>query len=240
MSLYLSRLTISPNAAAIKALIDPQPHETEKRLHDHARGRTMDAHHRLIWSVFGDDPDRTRDFLWRAEDKGRFLVLSARPPDNQVGLFINPEIKEFTPDLRTGDRLAFVLRANATRSRRGPTDSQTRGNRVDVVMDAIHSLPSGEQRREARMAKAQEAGEDWFERQGEKAGFKLQQFFVADYSVVPLPSYRGPRSKQPQFGVLNMTGEIIVTEPTVLMNHITQGFGRAKAFGCGLMLIRRA
>lgn len=240
MSLYLSRLTISRNASALKALIDPQADDAHDNLHHHALGRTMNAHHGLIWTLFGDTPDRTRDFLWHAEGKGRFLILSTRPPENRLGLFDAPEVKEFSPDLRPGDHLSFVLRANATRSLRSIASSKKRGERVDVVMDAIYKLPSGEERKQARLAKAQEAGEAWFERQGEKGGFKIQQCAVTDYSVVPLPSYRGPRSEQPQFGVINVTGMICVTDPVLLIGQITQGFGRAKAFGCGLMLIRRA
>ena len=55
-----------------------------------------DAHaakvHRLIWSLFADDPGRQRDFLWR-DDGGEawrrrtFLTLSARPPQDAVRLF---------------------------------------------------------------------------------------------------------------------------------------------------------
>lgn len=246
MSLYLSRLTIArnPAATAIRALIDPLPEPARARLHDPAQGRIMDAHHRLIWALFGDDPQRERDFLWRSEGKGRFLVLSHRPPAaDGAGLFDPPEVKDFAPDLRAGDRLAFVLRVNATRTRRNSADPGARCARVDVVMDAIHALPSGrisDDRREARMAAAGEAGRRWLDRQGAGAGFTVEWAEVADYSVVPLPAHAGPRRGQPQFGVMDMAGHIRVADPAPLIARIGKGFGRAKAFGCGLMLIRRA
>lgn len=244
MSLCLSRVTLARNPAttALKALIDPLEGPARDRLHDPERGRIMDAHHRLIWALFAGDPDRRRDFLWRAEGDGRFLILSPRPPAaDGAGLFQPPEVKPFAPDLRAGDRLGFVLRANATRTRKTTPDA--RAKRVDVVMDALHALPSGREsdaRREARMAAAGMAGRDWLARQGEAAGFLLEDFAAADYSVVPLPAHVGPRRGQPQFGVIEMTGRLTVTDPPAFLAQIARGFGRAKAFGCGLMLIRRA
>lgn len=244
MTFYLSRVTLARNPAttALKALIDPMEGHDRDRLYDPERGRSMDAHHRLIWALFAGDPDRTRDFLWRAQGDGRFLILSSRQPASDgAGLFLPPEIKPFAPDLRVGDRLGFVLRANATRTRKAAPDA--RAKRVDVVMDALHALPSGcasDARRNARMAAAETAGRDWLARQGEGAGFQLGDFAAADYSVIPLPTHIGPRKGQPQFGVIEMAGCLTVTDPAAFLGRIVHGFGRAKAFGCGLMLIRRA
>ena len=41
-------------------------------------------------------------------------------------------------------------------------------------------------------------------------------------------------------GVLDYEGELEVREPSAFLLAIRDGFGRAKAFGCGLMMIRRA
>ncbi|MCM2502576.1 type I-E CRISPR-associated protein Cas6/Cse3/CasE [Aureimonas altamirensis] len=243
MSLYLSRVTLArtPATTALKALIDPVAGPARERLYDRQRGRIMDAHHRLIWALFADDPDRRRDYLWRAEGEGRFLVLSHRPPATDgAGLFLKPETKLFAPMLRAGDALHFALRANATRTRKLVANAS--GTRVDVVMDALHALPSGREsddRRQARMEAAQTAGLEWLARQGERAGFVVTRFTAADYSVVPLPAHRGSREGQPQFGVIEMSGQLTVKDGEALIAQIGQGFGRAKAFGCGLMLIRR-
>lgn len=244
MSLYLSRVVLARNPAttALKALIDPIEGPARDGLHDPERGRIMDAHHRLVWALFAGDPDQRRDFLWRSEGGGRFLILSARPPAaDGAGLFQAPEIKPFAPDLRAGDRLGFALRANATRTRKAAPDA--RGRRVDVVMDVLHALPSGREsdaRREARLEAAGTAGRGWLARQGERAGFQLSDFAAADYWVVPLPAHAGARKDRPQFGVIEMTGRLTVTDPGAFLGQLAHGFGRARAFGCGLMLIRRA
>ena len=265
MSLYLSRLTIArkPGVDAIRALIDPIRGPYRERLHDPEKGRIMDAHHRLIWALFGDSPDRERDFLWRSEGKGRFLVLSHRPPAaDGAGLFDPPEIKEFAPDLRPGDRLAFILRANATQTRktgRMRKSGKPHTVHIDVVMDRLFpivgqtALPSGEvsQRPAVRHEMANAAAREWLTGQGRRNGFTVEprpggsgsadlDVDVSDYSVVPLPAHAGPRRGQPQFGVMDMIGHIRVVDPALLIGAIARGFGRAKAFGCGLMLIRRA
>lgn len=221
MSLYLSqiRLSGSPSAQALAPLLMPA-----------AGGRRRSASHNLLWSIFSDGPDRRRDFLWREEKAGHFLTLSARPP-LQTDLFEPHRVKDFAPELAAGDRLGFSLRANATRTKRD-------GERVDVVMDALFALPT-EARAEARMPLAQTEGAAWLARQGERAGFRLIAAETADYAVEALEGYRGPRQRQPQFGILDLGGQLEVTDPTAFLARLAEGFGRAKAFGCGLMLIRR-
>ncbi len=264
MSFYLSRVTLAQNPAttALKALIDPLEGPARDRLHDPERGRIMDAHHRLIWALFADDPDRRRDFLWRAEGGGCFLILSPRPPAaDGAGLFLPPEVKPFAPYLRAGDRLGFVLRANATRTQKTGQltgSGKERRRHIDLVMDRLHpiigqkALPKGEvsERPALRLTLPTDVARDWMAAQGGRYGFSIStretargpepDLDVADYSVVPLPVHMGPRKGQPQFGVIEMTGRLEVTDPDAFLAQIAVGFGRAKAFGCGLMLIRRA
>lgn len=221
MPLYLSRLTLSkaPSARALDAILNPVE-----------SGPRLDAHHRLLWAAFADSPDRKRDFLWREDRPGSFLTLSARPPEAN-DIFALPEVKDFAPTLAPGDRLAFALRANATREHKGI-------GRVDVVMDALTSVPK-EDRAAQRMVLAQQEGTAWLQRQGDKSGFRPIAAEVQDYAAVALPGFRGRRLGQPQFGILDMVGQLEVTDPVAFLTRLAEGFGRAKAFGCGLMLIRR-
>lgn len=224
MSLYLSRMALSrnPSVAALNVLLVPGE-----------EGALRDAQHRLIWSAFAGNPEAKRDFLWRAEGRGAFLVQSRRPPSDSP--FFGPvETRDHAPDVRAGDRLAFLLRANATKDLRGE-----KRQRVDVVMNMLHGLPQVE-RRVRRLDLAQEAGRGWLAGQGARAGFEAERVEVQDYTTVTLPGYRGKRRGEPRFGILDFAGEITVTDPQAFLAKLAQGFGRAKAFGCGLMLIRRA
>ncbi len=223
MTTYLSlvRLSKSQPMQALANVLQP----------DHMPKRQAIAHN-LIWSLFADSPDRTRDFLWREEKEGHFLVLSSRKPI-QTDLWQPHEVKGFAPDLRMGDILEFALRANATRMKRGDAPQ-----RVDVVMDALQSVPK-EERAAQRLEIANTESAAWLSRQGTKAGFELLSSQCEDYSVHALDGYRGARKGQPQFGICDMSGTLRVTDPAALAVQIAAGFGRAKAFGCGLMLIRR-
>ncbi|WP_341485884.1 type I-E CRISPR-associated protein Cas6/Cse3/CasE [Thioclava sp. GXIMD4215] len=224
--MYLSRLRLSrdPQTLALDALLTPGE-----------GGERLDAHHRLIWTLFADDPQATRDFLWCEDGPRGFLVQSARPPQASP-LFDPPEIRTHAPDLRPSDQLEFSLRVNATKTLRRPGE---RGTRVDVVMNLLHGLPKHE-RNARRMDLAQVAGAEWLAGQGEKAGFTVDRVEVRDYSTQTLPGYRGRRKGEPRFGILDLGGQITVTDPALFLPRLKQGFGRAKSFGCGLMLIRRA
>lgn len=226
MTLHLSRAQLRRDApvAALAGLLVP----TEG-------GARAGAAHRLVWALFADGPERRRDFLWREEGPGRFLILSARPPANPHGLFDLDGPKPFEPALAPGDRLGFLLRANPVVSR--GAERGVRGKRHDVVMDALHAVPSGE-RAGLRQAAIVEAGRAWLARQGAVHGFEPEAEVAVDgYEQVRVPR-QGARPAI--FGQLDFEGRLTVRDPAAFLPALAAGFGRARAFGCGLMLIRRA
>jgi len=209
--------------------------------------RRMQASHRLVWTLFGDTPDRARDFLWREADPGTFYFLSNRAPEDRHNLFELDPPKEFAPELSIGDVLRFSLRANATVARKpqAATTVRSRGKPSDVVMDALYRLPKGASRADCRRDVINEAGRAWLSARGEKSGFRLVDAVerpetaascVTGYRVMRLDH----RNDKMKVGVLEYEGVLVVEDPSRLVEAIGHGFGRAKAFGCGLMLIRRA
>ena len=235
MTLYLTRAVLDreAGAAALAPLLDPPDPD-----------RALDAHHRLIWSLF---PGRNakRDFLWRANGNGRFFILSHREPV-QTDLFRPLETADFSPLLTPGDRLAFVLRANATKDRRVRKTACDRrpDRRVDLVMNALHKTPgqsvlgSGgiSERPSLRMKLADQVASDWLAAQGARGGFVLERVQVEDYSVRRISRSGKGRVT---FGLLDVSGIVSVGEPDTFLATLGTGIGRARAFGCGLMLIHR-
>lgn len=206
------------------------------------------AGHKLVWTLFADHADRDRDFLWRESRPGEFFILSRRTPEDRHGLFELDPPKSFAPLLKMGDRLRFSLRANATIAR--PAVKGVRGKRSDVVMHALHNTPHAARATE-RARKVSEAGLSWLAKQGNTSGFRLpglpnadvEHDDTVDSGPVRITSYRtlrvehrGPVAK---LGVLDFEGVLEVTNSSRFLDALQQGFGRAKAFGCGLMLIRR-
>ncbi len=230
-----ARLRRDVPATALRALLLPR-----------GESARAGAGHRLVWTLFSDGPGRERDFLWREADAGIFYLLSRRPPEDRHGLFELDPPKLFAPVFREGERLAFSLRANATIARGGGPG--TRGRPCDVVMDALRKVPPGARAAE-RAHVMQTAGRCWLERQGERCGFVLPPPPEAeDCEATRAPrcvvahrvlqvDHAGPAAR---LGILDFEGELEVRDPGRFVQALAQGFGRAKAFGCGLMLVRRA
>lgn len=222
--LWLSRIWLRDDApvAALARLLMP----------DAADARVAAGHH-LLWAAFSDGPDRRRDFLWREEAPGRFLALSPRKPMDATGLF-TVESRPFEPSLAPGDRLGFVLRANAVVSRGAPG---TRSKRHDVVMDALRHV-AGSERAGARLGLVVSAGREWLAQQGARYGFRPSDTVAVDgYETRRIQRGAGGPMR---FGVLEFEGVLTVEDPTLFLPALAGGFGKARAFGCGLMLIRRA
>jgi CRISPR system Cascade subunit CasE len=213
-----ARLRRDVPAVAFAALLVPT--DTEQRI---------GASHRLLWSLYADAPDRPRDFLWRQTGPGEFLMLGNRTPVDTHGLF-DLEHKPFAPALHAGQRLAFSLRANATRR-------LSRGRYVDVVMDALYPLPRGT-RAAQRERVTRDACTAWLQHQGERSGFELvtDTLRVEAYQQMRIPHGGKPIS----YSVADLMGELVVRKPETFLASVAAGFGRSRAFGCGLMLIRRA
>lgn len=231
--LWLSRIRIRPEPDVRRLAARLMPDDDE--------GARAGAQHQLVWDVFADDPDRRRDFLWREAGPGHLTALSRRAPLPGTALF-QVESRPFEPALSAGDRLRFILRANATTGAAGSKAEGRRGERFDVAMAALRAVPKGE-RAEVRDAIAAEAGTAWLSRQGLRAGFILPgaaQPVVTGYRVVRIRRGAGGSRAAATLGVFDFEGVLEVTNPAALVAAIGQGFGRAKAFGFGLMLIARA
>ncbi len=228
MTRYLARARLRRDAsvAALAPLLLPGE-DSERAL----------ASHRLAWSLMPPDAGAERDFLWREEGPGQFMLLAARAPAPSA--LFDVDFQPFEPVLAAGDRLHFVLRANPTVARRVPGQ---RGARDDVVMHALHALPGKRQggRDAARPEVIVREGTAWLLRLGQRHGFAPDpaRLAVDGYNVLRIPRAGGA---QPiRLATLDYQGVLTVTDPAAFLSGLAAGFGRGRAFGCGLMLIRRA
>lgn len=216
--LYLTRAAIS-RSASVRALI---------QLLNPSRGEDRAAaHHCLLWTLFADAPGRRRDFLWRQDGEGRFLILSSRRPVDEHRLFDLEEPRSFAPALTAGMPLRFALRANATVRHRASARHR------DVVMDAIHGLPPGPERANARRERATPAAKAWLDKQGNAHGFAVDRLACLGYETLRIAHGTAPI----QLGIVDLEGSLVVADPAAFRAALGRGFGRARAFGCGLMLI---
>ena len=199
-------------------------------------GATQQPGHHLMWSLFADGPGRQRDFLWREMESGLYFILSARRPEDQHGLFELAEPKPFTLALAPGDRLGFALRANPVIRRRDP--EWRRSKKHDIVMDTLRH--AGGDRADKRLTAVREQGFAWLERQGNKSGFEVQPDCVRIDGYEQHRVGRKGSAHAMEFSAIDFEGLLTVRDPAAILRAIARGFGASKAYGCGLMLIRRA
>ncbi len=198
--------------------------------------------HQMIWNLFKNSPDQTRDFLYRREDQpGKppfYYLLSARRPEARNDL-LTVETKAFEPRWQTGDRLRFELRANAVITRKASDNSKRRIRRdiIEAKLDEYKTRYPDSADRPPPPIIHQEASDGWMRRQGEQYGFDIAELLVANHCFhkVKKPGDKNLRC----FTSIDLFGTLQIREPKTFTEQLAKGFGRAKAFGCGLMLVRR-
>lgn len=197
------------------------------------------AAHQLLWKLFPDDPDVQRDFIFRQEMKGgwpTFYLVSRRKPQN-VDLFSSVACKEYNPVLRVGEQLDFSLRANPVVARKA--EGKKHSPKHDVWMDA-------KKEGQAQMLEGSELlsfidgqVKNWLSLRGEASGFSVLT------SGVDLQGYQQHRVYKKKFGKpiryssVDFQGVLTVEDPDAMQKTLFNGIGKAKGFGCGLMLVRR-
>jgi CRISPR system Cascade subunit CasE len=209
------------------------------------QGKPTEQAHRALWSLFeadnDDDTAAKRDFLWRDEGEGRYALLSPRPPTDAHGHFelTSQALAAFS----VGDTFSFSLRVNPVITSARTADeldkhgNRARGQKIDVVQQAMKRIPKGASLAQRAQA-TYDAGNAWLEAQGSKAGFKLTvPPVVATYAPAPVD---GQKTRIVAFTELDISGQIEVTDPTTFATKLATGFGSAKAYGNGLMLLSRA
>jgi CRISPR system Cascade subunit CasE len=197
------------------------------------------AEHKLIWQLFSESSD-TRDFLFRREQQGHwpfFYVLSRREPADTKSLW-DIESRLFRPRLASGERLAFVLRANPVRVRKISDDPAIKTRRRDdMVADLKKRRYPDRQQRPPMAAIVHEAGAEWLVERAERCGFEIESVHADGYRQHRL--YKPGADKPIMMSTLEFNGVLRVLHVERFVETLHHGIGPAKAFGCGLLLVRR-
>lgn len=221
--MYLSKVALLKHFHAKQFLLHPQ-------------GNQAYVAHQLLWKLFTNEEQR--NFLFREEitktgDK-EFYVLSQKKPLKASGFLV--QTKEFQPNLAVYQRLAFSLRIN-------PTICITHNgskNRHDVLMHAKtqakqEGITSKFKLRDLMTASAQ----DWLLDEKRQRDWGISFNFAPDVESYQQHQYHKKNGQIMQFSSIDVQGTLTIQNSQRFMQKYTEGFGRAKGFGCGLMLIRK-
>lgn len=202
------------------------------------------SEHQWIWRFFPSGEDQRRDFIFRRDDLGetpRYYVVSKRPPVEFSPAWA-VRTRPYAPILTAGQRLAFKLRANPVVSKRSGAGKV---QRHDVVMQLKKQLLAArgmsawkewpkEDDRPAQYDMVQRTCLDWLRARAAGNGFEVAEASVDAYTQ------NKAGAREIQFSTVDYSGELVVTDLECFQRTLLNGLGHAKAFGCGLMLVRNA
>jgi CRISPR system Cascade subunit CasE len=94
-------------------------------------------------------------------------------------------------------------------------------------------------------AQVEQALENWLTNQGKRLGFKLSidgnglsKLQTSAYQWHGLPT-KGSKGDKSGFSAVDFTGELQITDADNFKQALFSGIGRSKAFGCGLLLVKK-
>ena len=195
--------------------------------------------HQALWNLFDPDPEAKRDFLFRRDGHAQlpiYYLVSRRIPSDREGLW-EIETKNYAPCLQAGQTLAFSLRVNPVITR---TDDNGKSRRDDVVMDLKKQIGWKDLPRSARPPLAQlvqQAGEQWMSNRQERLGATVGTVRADGYRQHH--GYKRGQGTAIRYSTLDLQGTLTIVGEERFLDALFLGIGPAKAFGCGLLLVRR-
>lgn len=223
------------------SLITPTPGHERDAAHEWTGGAYLE--HQWLWRFLPAPPGAARSFVFRRRDVDglpRFYVVSDREPVTPSAHW-QVQSKPYSPDLAVGDRLAFDLRANPVVTTRNATGKSARH---DVVMQEKARLLKA--RNLARWADwhtpdrpalpdlVRRTCNQWLLARCQRLGITLDN---QSLNVEGYEQHRG-KNGELRFSTVDFSGKLQVVDVAALHQALYGGVGHAKAFGCGLLLLR--
>lgn len=184
--------------------------------------------HQLIWSLFSDHAERERDFVfrWETEPQAHALVVSQREP--VATSFFDVQTKVYEPKLKVGGHYEFALRANTVVKRR----QDGKQTRHDIVWAA---KSNGDKRADHEIAL--DVGTQWLIRKGEECGFRPLTNLIRINEHITR-TFRKSKGNEVTLSSLDFAGVLQVVNVEACESSLLSGIGPAKAYGCGLLLLK--
>jgi CRISPR system Cascade subunit CasE len=212
--MYLSRVEINPRLRATMLALN-----------------SLQRLHAIVAASFPSSltEQLSQRHLWRIDRLGHslyLLVASPLKPDfshliEQLGWAGSQQTWETKPydpfldHLQEGQEWRFRLRANPTHSVKREESSSERG-----IVRACVKIDDQKQ---------------WLKARAQKQGFALNGFELVDRNVSKFER----QGQTVTLHIATFEGHLRVEDPTLLREALTNGIGRAKAYGCGLLTLAK-
>ncbi len=187
--------------------------------------------HRQLWRLFPgveresrrNDDEARQGFLFRVEESlpgrpARLLMQSRQAPGAVAGVNVIGA-REFHPKPAVGQRLAFLLTANP----------------IKTIVDEQRDAKAAKKSEKCRVPLIREEEQrEWLARK------LIQAAHIDTVDVLPHPPLHFRKGNRGgKLVTVTYEGTLRVNNPDALARCLENGIGPAKAFGCGLLLVRR-
>lgn len=226
------------------SVVIPEEHLLRQAAHELAQSPYTE--HQWLWKFFPSREDQARDFIFRRheiEQMPRFYLVSQRSPTAFSDAW-QVQSRDYDPQLLKGQRLSFQLRANPVVTKK---NADGKPQRHDVVMQAKKQLLAerglnadakwkewlNEDDKPLLYELVQKSCIDWLQSRADNHGFTVMSASVDAYQQ------KRAGKRDIRFSTVDFSGELRVTDPALFQQVLFNGLGHAKAFGCGLLLVKK-
>ncbi len=221
--MYLTKLTFDPSVAGkeVKSLQVDNPY----------------SHHQFLWSCFDSGSNQEQqqaDFIYRTDivmNIPVIHVLSERQIEQPISGW-KLESREFEFDAQQGQLIQFSFRANPTIDIKSDSG---RSKRHDVVM---HAKKQAKAQQLDGLGEIDIAVKQWLLKRAELFGVEFKEQTI-EYANYQQHAFKKGDERQVKISTLDYQGVLTVKDPEKFQQALVHGIGRSKAFGCGLMMIKR-
>ena len=223
--------------------------------------------HQLLWQLFDSDSKAKRDFLYRQtveQGRTKYYILSKRKPMDKKDIWHIDQPKVYKPQLKAGQTLYFMLRANPV-----VFSPDKKRRRYDVVQHAKKTMDYSNLswkkklnqtgfEKGAALEVFSSYNKDLKPEKSNKTSIPMQSIiqdscfkwlkakansngFAVDKKEVIVDGYRQHKiyKKNIIYSSVDFHGFLTVDDPETLKSSLVKGIGKSKAFGCGLLLIKK-
>lgn len=195
-------------------------------------------HHQFIWGLFPKSIRKNKqsaDFIYKIEvlaDTPIIHLVSKHPPMEKINRW-QVTIEPWQWDIQAGELLQFSLRINPVVT--------IQGKRQDIFLHAKKSMTQDETRPLHQLLT--DTGNEFLKKRANSWGV---EFLPGSISFSNSQTLRGVKQVKDttetkeniSISMVDYQGLLKVTEPALLSAKLLSGFGHAKRFGCGLMLLK--
>lgn len=195
--------------------------------------------HQQIWNLVRQNPLQTRDFIFHIEYdayKNVKHILLLSPNIIRSNSTFSVSYVEYNPLLSQTEEFRFKLRANPIVKRK----INNKQKEFNIIINAIEEQKQqGIYLLDTSLDEfIYDVGMEWLIRKGKQHGFTVKH---REISIGDRLEYQIKANTKPEFVIrtLDFDGILEVTDPELFKTTLFKGIGSAKAFGCGLLLIKR-